>query len=47
MDDNAEVTELLKISDKEFEAVLIKMLQQAVRNMLEANEKRVKKEKSQ
>lgn len=39
IDANLEMTEVLKISDKGFKAAIINMLKQAIKNMLETNER--------
>lgn len=39
-DANTEMTEMLKLSDKDFKEVMIKMLQWAITNELEIHEKR-------
>ena len=39
-DANTEMTEMLKLSDKDFKEVMIKMLQWAITNKLEIHEKR-------
>lgn len=39
-DANTEMTEMLKLSDKDFKEVMIKMLQRAITNELEIHEKR-------
>lgn len=39
-DANIEITQMLELSDKDFKAVIIKMFQQALTNMLETNEKK-------
>ena len=39
IDAKTEMREILELSDKDFEAALIKMLQQKIVNMLETNKK--------
>ena len=39
IDDNAKMTEMLELSDKDFKAAMIKILQQAITNSLETNKK--------
>ena len=40
MDANSKMTKMLKLSDKDLKATIIKMLQQATMKMFETNEKK-------
>lgn len=39
VNDNTKMAKILELSDDDFDAVMIKMLQQAIRNTLETSEK--------
>lgn len=47
MDANTEMTEVLELSTQDFNAAMIKILQPAIMNMFETNEKKKKRKVSE